>query len=58
MCLVSGALALGVSGDCEVVSWLPSCFPESRPWVLSLSCCNTSQSHVMSSVGRLSRGGR
>ncbi len=49
----------GVSGDCDVLSWLPRLFPESRPWVLSLGAVVIRHSlHVMSSVGRAQPGCR
>ncbi len=47
----------GVSGDCDVLSWLPRLFPESRSWVLSLGAVVIRHSlHVMSSVGRAQPG--
>ncbi len=46
-----------VSGDCNVLSGIPGCFPESRPWVLSLGAVVIRHSlHVMSSVGRAQPG--
>ncbi len=45
MCLVSGALALEFPLTVMCCPGFPGCFPESRPWVLSLGAvCNTSQS--------------
>ncbi len=45
-----------ISGDCNVLSWHPGCFPES-PWVLSLGAVVMRHSlHVMSSVGRAQPG--
>ncbi len=50
VCLVSRALALVCPG-------FPGCFPESRPWVLSLGAVVIRHSlHMMSSVGRAQPG--
>ncbi len=47
----------GVSGDCDVLSWLPRLFSRSRPWVLSLGAVVIRHSlHVMSSLGRAQPG--
>ncbi len=54
MCLVSGALALVFP---VAVICCPGCFPESRPWVLSLGAVVVRHSlSVMSSVGRAQPG--
>ncbi len=54
---VSGEMGSGscVSGVC--CPGFPGCFPESRPWVLSLGAVVIRHSlHVMSSVGRAQPG--
>ncbi len=57
MCLVSGALALVFLVTVMCCPGFPGCFPESRPWVLSLGAVVIRHSlHVMSSVGRASAG--
>ncbi len=51
MCLVSGALALVFPVTVMCCPGFPGCFPESRPWVLSLGAVVIRHSlHVMSSV--------
>ncbi len=55
VCLVSGALALVFPVMC--CPGFPGCFPESRPWVMSLGAVVIRHSlHVMSSVGRAQPG--
>ncbi len=55
VCLVSRALALVFPVMC--CPGFPGCFPESRPWVLSLGAVVIRHSlHVMSSVGRAQPG--
>ncbi len=55
VCLVSGALALVFPVMC--CPGFPGCFPESRPWVLSLGAVVVCHSlHVISSVGRAQPG--
>ncbi len=50
---VSDESGSGVSGGCEMLSWLPWLFPKSRPWLLSLGAVVVRHSlNVMSSVGR------
>ncbi len=50
MCLVSGALALVFPVSVMCCPGFPGCFPESRPWVLSLGAIVIRHSlHVMSS---------
>ncbi len=47
----------GVSGDCDVLSWLPRLFSrKSSLGVESLSCCNTSQSTCDELCGQGSAG--
>ncbi len=55
VCLVSRALALVFPVMC--CPGFPGCFPESRPWVLSLGAVVVCHSlHVISSVGRAQLG--
>ncbi len=57
VCLVSGALALVFPVTVMCCPGFPGCFPESRPWVLSLGAVVICHSlHVMSSVGRAQPG--
>ncbi len=57
VCLVSGALALVFPVTVMCCPGFPGCFPESRPWVLSLGAVVIRHSlHVMSSVGRAQPG--
>ncbi len=55
--LVTGALALVFPVIVMCCPGFPGCFPESRPWVLSLGAVVIRHSlHVMSSVGRAQPG--
>ncbi len=57
VCLVSEALALVFPVTVMCCPGFPGCFPESRPWVLSLGAVVIRHSlHVMSSVGRAQPG--
>ncbi len=57
VCLVSGALALVFPVTVMCCPGFPGCFPESRPWVLSLGAVVIRHSlHVMSSLGRAQPG--
>ncbi len=57
VCLVSGALALVFPVAVICCPGFPGCFPESRPWVLSLGAVVVRHSlSVISSVGRAQPG--